>query len=73
MEPDCIYVQSDTIYCGPDGNLIYDVTICNPLDAAYSISYIDFLELTPPGVMLNPSEIDLGGTPLLPGDCIDLS
>lgn len=73
VEPDCIYVQSDSIYCDSDGNLIYDVTICNPLDAAYSISYIDFLELTPAGVLLNPSEIDLSGSPLLPGDCIDLS
>ncbi len=73
VEPDCIYVQNDTIYCGPDGNLIYDVTICNPFDAAYPISYIDFLELTPPGALLNPSEIDLSGSPLMPGDCIDLS
>lgn len=73
VEPDCIYVQSDSIYCDSDGNLIYDVTLCNPMDAAYSISYIDFLELTPQGIMLNPSEIDLSGNPLLPGDCIDLS
>jgi hypothetical protein len=73
VEPDCLYTQSDSIYCGPNGNLIYEVTVCNPIDAAYEISYIDFLELSPAGVMLNPSEIDLGTSPLMPGDCITLT
>jgi len=73
VEPDCIYVQSDSIYCGPNGQLLYDVTICNPADALYSIGYIDFIELSPAGVMLNPSEIDLGAGVLMPGDCISFT
>lgn len=73
VEPDCIYVQNDTLYCDDNDNLIYELTICNPVGAAYSISYIDFLELTPAGVMLDPSFINLGMSPLLPGDCISLT
>ena len=69
VEPDCIYAINDSIFCGPNGNLLYDVTICNPASADYSISYIDFIEISPIGATFVPSEIDLTGSPLLPGEC----
>ena len=47
VEPDCIYVQQDTIYCDADGNLVYDVTICNPVDAAYDIRFTIRLDFYP--------------------------
>ncbi|MFT6998086.1 MAG: PKD repeat protein [Cryomorphaceae bacterium] len=68
VEPDCIYLASDSIYC--KGNDIeYSFTVCNPSDATYSIGYIDLLVSGPAGIVVSPPYIDLSGSPLLAGNC----
>ncbi|MFT6782439.1 MAG: PKD repeat protein [Saprospiraceae bacterium] len=73
VEPDCVYVLEDSLYCGPNGQLLYDLTICNPADAEYSVGYLDFIEFDPVSAMFLPSEIDITGSPLLPGECRDFT
>lgn len=69
VEPDCVYILEDSIYCGPNGQLLYDITICNPADAEFSIGYLDFIEFAPASAMFVPSELNITGSPLLPGEC----
>jgi PKD repeat protein len=73
VEPDCVYILEDSIYCGPNGQLLYDITICNPADADFSIGYLDFVEFAPASAMFVPSELDITGSPLLPGECRDFT
>ncbi|MBI1268214.1 MAG: PKD domain-containing protein [Cryomorphaceae bacterium] len=68
VEPDCLYLTNDTIFC--DGvETLYQFTVCNPNDADWDVSYISLLPTSPSGITLAPSAIDLTGTPLMPGDC----
>ncbi|NEN22749.1 PKD domain-containing protein [Cryomorpha ignava] len=71
VEPDCTYLQSDSIYCNHDQEVLYDITICNPHNGEFAVGYIIFEVLTPTGVNLTPPNIDLNssGTPILPGSC----
>lgn len=73
VEPDCIYILEDSIYCGPNGNLLYDLTICNPSNGEFAIGYIDFVEFAPASAMFVPSAIDITGMPLAPGECRDFT
>ena len=68
VEPDCLYLQSDSIYCEGD-KIIYEMTVCNPIDADFDVGYIDLLALSPPGVVLSPPSIDISTNPILAGDC----
>jgi PKD repeat protein len=68
VEPDCLYLASDTIYC-KDGVVTYDITVCNPIDATFSIGYIQIDPLGPAGVVVSPPFIDETANPLAPGEC----
>ncbi|MFM1933026.1 MAG: hypothetical protein RL226_2329, partial [Bacteroidota bacterium] len=68
VEPDCLYLTNDTIYC--DGvETLYEFTVCNPNDADWAVSYISLVPTSPTGIVLSPSAIDLTANPLQPGDC----
>lgn len=68
VEPDCLYIASDTIYC-ENGEIIYEMTVCNPFDNAFSIGYIQLLPTSPVGIVVTPSVIDVTSNPILPGEC----
>lgn len=68
VEPDCLFMVQDSIYC-EDGLTIYDFTVCNPNDALFSVGYLDLVPSSPAGVVLTPSDFDITGSPLAPGDC----
>ncbi len=68
VEPPCIYMSNDSIYC-EDQNIYYDFTVCNPANAAYPISYIDFVPSAPAGITVLPPFFDITGNPILPGNC----
>lgn len=68
VEPECIYVLDDEIYCEDEG-IFYSFTICNPASNAYPIGFIDILPSTPDSIIVVPAFIDLTGNPLLPGNC----
>lgn len=69
VEPDCLYMSNDSIYC-ENGETFYDITVCNPHDAAVgSVGYIIISPISPAGIILTPPFIDLTGSPLLPGQC----
>ncbi|MGB3548232.1 MAG: PKD domain-containing protein [Saprospiraceae bacterium] len=70
--PDCLYVESDTLYCGDDKQLIFSGTFCNPLGSLFDVGYIQLLPNSPAAVGTLP----LGYTPpspLAPGDCVSFS
>lgn len=67
-EPDCLYLANDTAYC-EDGMTYYSFTACNPLDNPYSIGYIEMTPISPLGIVITPSGIDLSGDPIDPGEC----
>lgn len=65
---DCAFVARDTIFCDEEGGLVLQVEICNPIDAPFSVGYLDFQPNSPAaGIGLPTGQIVL---PLLaPGDC----
>jgi PKD repeat protein len=67
VEPDCLYLQDDEIYC-EDGQTVYNFTVCNPNDADFSVGYFTMDNITPGGLVVTPS----GFTPapaIAPGSC----
>lgn len=68
VEPDCLYLQSDSIYC-EDGLTFYEFTVCNPNDALWDVGYINLNPTSPGGIVLTPSGFDISGTPITPGTC----
>ena len=68
VEPDCLYLASDSIYCH-DMEVFYTITVCNPIDADYSIEYIAINPVSPPGIVITPPFIDASGDPIDPGEC----
>ncbi len=71
VEPDCIYIVQDEIFC-EDDVVYYNFEVCNPLDADFSVGFIDLIDVSPAGLVVTPDNFDLI-TPLDPGDCISLS
>lgn len=73
IEPDCVYITTDSLYCADDGSLTFDFTICNPSDADFSVGYVQIIPGSlaamsaglPPGFTLSPA--------LAPGDCRTIS
>jgi len=68
VEPDCLYVASDSIYC--DGTtVVYTMTVCNPIDSPFPVTYIAINAVSPPGIIITPPFIDASVDPILPGQC----
>ncbi len=70
--PECLYVESDTLYCGDDKQLIFSGTFCNPVGALFDVGYIQLIANSPAATGVLP----LGYTPpspLAPGDCVSFS
>lgn len=72
VEPDCLYLQADSIYC-EDGIVLYEMTVCNPIDAAFPVGWIDIVASTPPGILPMPPFFDLSADPILAGECRDFT
>jgi PKD repeat protein len=72
LEPDCLYLQSDSIYC-ENGLTVYDFTVCNPHDNTFDIGYLTLTPSTPMGVVITPPFFDLTSDPIVPGTCRSLS
>lgn len=68
VEPPCLYLLEDSVYCEL-GQTFYQFTVCNPLDQAWSVGFIELNALTPSGITILPSGIDLSSNPILPGSC----
>lgn len=68
VEPDCLYLQSDSIYC-KGVETTYEFTVCNPADADFNIGYIVINPTNPPGIMLSAGSFDITASPILPGTC----
>jgi PKD repeat protein len=68
VEPDCLYMSNDSIYC-ENGKTYYDITLCNPNDATFDVGYIIINPVSPAGIVVNPTNIDLTASPIAPGDC----
>jgi PKD repeat protein len=68
VEPDCLYMQSDSIYC-EDGQVIYNMTLCNPNDNDFDIGFVQIVPTSPVGIIVSPTDFDLSGSPIQPGDC----
>lgn len=67
-EPECLYLAKDSIYC--EGNqVVYELEVCNPLDNAFDIGFIEIMPTSPAGIVVTPSSIDITGSPIIPGDC----
>ena len=73
VEPDCTYLQSDSIYCDKNQEVVYDITICNPHNGLFPVGYILFEIYSPSGITITPSSIDITGNPILPGECRSFS
>jgi hypothetical protein len=68
---DCAYIARDTLYCNEEGGLTLEIEICNPIDADFSVGFLDLqpnnavagvdLPLPSGGILVSPS--------LAPGDC----
>jgi len=68
VEPDCLYLQSDSIYCkGKD--VVYTFTVCNPADSDFPVAYFVLMPKTPTGVVVTPNIFDETANPIQPGDC----
>ncbi|KAA3625509.1 MAG: PKD domain-containing protein, partial [Bacteroidetes bacterium] len=72
VEPDCLYMVSDSIYC-ENGQVIYDFVVCNPVDNDFDVGFIQIVPFTPPGVVISPPDFDLSGNPILAGACDSFS
>ncbi|MBK7408321.1 MAG: PKD domain-containing protein [Saprospirales bacterium] len=68
IEPECLYLVSDSIYCDSK-EVFYQFTVCNPVDAAFPVKYIELQPATPPGVVVTPNAIDETANPILAGEC----
>lgn len=68
VEPPCIYVVDDHIDCEDQG-IFYTFTVCNPISSPISIGIINFVNILPAGLVINPAFIDVTGSPILPGTC----
>jgi hypothetical protein len=67
-----VYVTSDSLYCADDGTLIFELTVCNPSDADFSVGYIELVPASPAAASV-PS-IDFTFFPALaPGECRTVS
>lgn len=62
----CVYVKNDTVICRSDGSYLYVVQVCNGSNNTWPITYLDIVELTPPGVIVSPGFYN---TNILPGTC----
>lgn len=68
VEPDCLYLQSDSIWCeGKD--VLYSMTVCNPVDADFAVAYILVQPTSPAGILVTPNTIDETANPIQPGEC----
>lgn len=67
VEPDCIYLLSDSIYC-ENKEVKYTFTVCNPIDAAFSIGNILLQPVSPTGATITPSAINAVPA-IAPGEC----
>lgn len=67
VEPDCLYMVEDSISC-EDNEVAYTFSVCNPIDAAFSIGYILLQPSSPPGIMLAPPAITPSPA-IAPGEC----
>ncbi|MGB1031832.1 MAG: PKD domain-containing protein, partial [Flavobacteriales bacterium] len=72
VEPDCLYMTNDTIYC-EDGLTVYDFTVCNPNDNPFDIGYFTMNPSSPAGVTMSPPFFDLTSDPIEPGTCQSFS
>ncbi|MEO6038511.1 MAG: T9SS type A sorting domain-containing protein, partial [Saprospiraceae bacterium] len=71
VEPDCLYLAGDTIYC--DGaDVVYTITVCNPVDNDFEVGYIVLLPSSPAGIVVTPPNV-LVNPPMVPGECRDFS
>lgn len=70
VEPDCLYLAADTIYC-VDTGIVYTITVCNPIDADFNVGYIAIMPLSPSGILISPPAIYDTLNPLGPGQCRD--
>jgi PKD repeat protein len=68
VEPDCLYLTSDSIYCAGD-TIKYTITVCNPIDNPFSVGYIAINPISPTGIVVTPPFIDASADPILPGEC----
>jgi PKD repeat protein len=67
-DSDCVYIADDSIYC--DGQeVFYEVTICNSASNTFAFNYLTIDPISPAGILVSPSFIDISGMPLLPGMC----
>lgn len=67
LEPDCLYLLSDSIYC-ENKEVKYTFTVCNPIDAAFSVGYILLQPVSPNGVTITPPAINASPA-IAPGEC----
>lgn len=68
VEPDCLYLLADSIYCDHD-TVRYVITVCNPVDNPFSVGYIAVAPSSPAGVVVTPAAINEIANPIAPGDC----
>ena len=68
VEPDCLYLLADSIYCDHD-TVRYSITVCNPIDNAFSVGYIAIIPSSPIGVVVTPPAINIVNNPMAPGEC----
>ena len=68
VEPDCLYLSADSIYC-ENGEVAYELTICNPVDAAFDVGFVQVQPTGPAGIQVSPPAIDVTANPMLPGEC----
>ncbi len=68
IQVDCVYLESDTIYC-ENGEIRYDFVLCNPYGAAFDIGYFTLENITPLGLSVSPAAFDITGSPITPGTC----
>ncbi len=68
VEPDCVYVTTDSIFCDDKGDLVFTFTICNPADADFAVGYLDLLPASPTAATVLPLGFTLSPA-LAPGDC----
>ncbi|MFK8163699.1 MAG: PKD domain-containing protein [Lewinella sp.] len=73
IEPDCVYISTDSLYCADDGTLIFDITVCNPSDADFSVGHVQIIPGSPEAIAAGlPPGFDLIPA-LAPGDCRTIS
>jgi PKD repeat protein len=70
VEPDCVYITSDSLFCDENGELQFNFVICNPVDAIFSVGYVELLPGSPAAASLPPSTLQFTLFPALaPGEC----